>query len=41
MRWHSIDNTQKHAIMEEGADMPEHTLLVTSIVLDIPHGTDV
>ena len=23
MRWHSIDNTEKHAIMEEGADMPE------------------
>ena len=23
MRWHNINNTEKHAIMEEGADMPE------------------
>ena len=23
MRWRNIDNTEKHAIMEEGADMPE------------------
>ena len=37
MRWHNIDNTEKHAIMEEGADMPEthclsHPLCLTTLM---------
>ena len=37
MRWHNIDNTKKHAIMEEGADMPEthclsHPLCLTTLM---------
>ena len=37
MRWHNISNTEKHAIMEEGADMPEthclsHPLCLTTLM---------
>ena len=37
IRWHNIDNTEKHAIMEGGADMPEthclsHPLCLTTLM---------
>ena len=37
MRWHNINNSEKHAIMEEGAGMPEthclsHPLCLTTLM---------